>query len=133
MTRFWITLQQGIEFVLSSFPYMSGGEIFVPKIPSMKVVELARCIAPNLKQKTVGIRVGEKLHEVMITKEDALSTIELDDRYIILPNNVLKYKDRNYKFKNKKGQQVKNGFEYSSDTNNNWLNKKELLKMLKEN
>ena len=133
MTRFWITLRQGIEFVLSSFPYMSGGEIFVPKIPSMKIVELARCIAPNLKQKIVGIRVGEKLHEVMITKEDALSTIEIDDRYIILPNNVLKYKDRKYKFKNKKGKQVKNGFEYSSDTNNNWLNNKELLKMLKEN
>ena len=63
---------------------MSGGEIFVPKIPSMKIVELARCMAPNFKQKIVGIRVGEKLHEVMITKEDALSTIELDDRYIIL-------------------------------------------------
>ncbi len=72
---------------------MSGGD-FVPKIPSMKVVELARCIAKFETKDSYGIRVGEKLHEVMITKEDALSTIELDDRYIILPNNVLKYKDR---------------------------------------
>tara|TARA_B100001027_G_C16242261_1_gene320014 strand:+ start:331 stop:1338 length:1008 start_codon:yes stop_codon:yes gene_type:complete len=133
MTRFWITLQQGIEFVLSSFSDMSGGEIFVPKIPSMNVIELAKCIAPNLKHKIVGVRAGEKLHEVMITKEDAMSTVEFDDRYIVLPNNVLKYKDREYNFRNKKGKKVNDGFEYTSDTNNMWLNSKELIRMLKEN
>ncbi len=133
MTRFWITLQQGVEFVLSSFSHMSGGEIFVPKIPSMNVVELAKCIAPNLKYKIVGIRAGEKLHEVMITKEDAMSTVEFDDRYVVLPNNVLKYKGREYNFRNKKGKKVNDGFEYTSDSNNMWLNSKELIRMLKEN
>ena len=70
----------------------------------MNVVELAKCIAPNLKHKIVGVRAGEKLHEVMITKEDAMSTVEFDDRYVVLPNNVLKYKGREYNFRNKKAK-----------------------------
>ena len=85
MTRFWITLRRGVDFVLSSLAMMEGGEIFVPKIPSMKVVDLARILAPDLPHRVVGIRPGEKLHEVMITEYDARTTVELDDRYVITP------------------------------------------------
>ena len=131
MTRFWITLDQGVNFVLSSFDAMKGGEIFIPKIPSMKVTDLAKCIAPNIKQKTIGIRPGEKLHEMMITKEDALSTFEFKDRYIILPENVFKYKNRKYLYNKSKGKKVPDNFEYVSNNNKEWLNEKLLLKMLK--
>ena len=86
MTRFWITLQQGVAFVLSSLAVMRGGEIFVPKIPSSTVVELARAMAPDLPLKAVGIRPGEKLHEAMITEDDARVTVEMDDRYVIEPS-----------------------------------------------
>ncbi|MCK5444110.1 MAG: UDP-N-acetylglucosamine 4,6-dehydratase (inverting), partial [Rhodospirillaceae bacterium] len=83
MTRFWITLDQGVDFVLTSFDIMQGGEIFVPKIPSMKVVDLAECMAPGIKQEEIGIRPGEKLHEAMITEDDARSTVDMGDRYVI--------------------------------------------------
>jgi UDP-N-acetylglucosamine 4,6-dehydratase len=83
MTRFWITLQQGVDFVLSSLALMQGGEIFVPKIPSMSVSELAESMAPGMPQKTVGIRPGEKLHEDIITEADARTVLELPDRYVI--------------------------------------------------
>ena len=85
MTRFWITLQQGVDFVLSSLALMRGGEIFVPKIPSMKIIDLAKAMAPGWRIEIVGIRPGEKLHEMMITADDARSTLELDDRYVIEP------------------------------------------------
>ena len=85
MTRFWITLGQGVEFVLSCLPKMTGGEIFVPKIPSMRVVDLARCLAPDLPHRVVGIRPGEKLHEVLITEDDSRTTVALRDRYVIEP------------------------------------------------
>ncbi|MEL7028938.1 MAG: UDP-N-acetylglucosamine 4,6-dehydratase (inverting), partial [Pseudomonadota bacterium] len=86
MTRFWITLPQGVEFVLSSLAMMRGGEIFVPKIPSMSVVELANSMAPNLPHRVVGIRPGEKLHEVMVPEDDGRAAVELADRYVILPS-----------------------------------------------
>ena len=85
MTRFWITLNQGVKFVLSSLELMRGGEIFVPKIPSMTMVELARTLAPDLPQTIIGIRPGEKLHEVMVAEDDGRSCLEIDDRYLILP------------------------------------------------
>ena len=85
MTRFWISLEQGVRFVLSSMALMRGGEIFIPKIPSSTVADLAAIIAPGLKQRVIGIRPGEKLHETLITADDARHTVELDDRYIILP------------------------------------------------
>src|SRR3546814_12614260 len=85
MTRFWITLQQGVNFVLSSMELMHGGEIFVPKIPSMKMVDVAACIGPGLPQEVVGIRPGEKLPEVMVPEADARNAVEIDDRYIVLP------------------------------------------------
>ncbi len=86
MTRFWITLQQGVDFVVTSLAMMHGGEIFVPKIPSMRIVDLARCIGPGLPIKVVGIRPGEKLHEVMVTEDDSRQTLELADRYVIEPS-----------------------------------------------
>lgn len=132
MTRFWITLEEGIKFVLSCFTGMKGGEIFVPKIPSMKVVDLANFIAPGIKQDIIGIRPGEKLHEVMITKEDSSSTLEFKDRYIILPNNVPKYAKRIYTFNKQKGKKVAFDFEYSSENNSQWLTDNLLEKMLKE-
>ncbi len=80
MTRFWITLQQGVDFVVSSIAMMRGGELYVPKIPSMRISDLARCLGPGLPLKIVGIRPGEKLHEVMVTDDDSRQTLELDDR-----------------------------------------------------
>src|SRR3546814_8537399 len=85
MTRFWITLRQGVDFVVSALGTMRGGEIFVPKIPSMRVVDLARALAPDLPQHIVGIRAGEKLHEVMIPEDEARAALETDDRYIVAP------------------------------------------------
>lgn len=85
MTRFWITLQQGVDFVLTCLRSARGGEIFVPKIPSMRMVDLASCLAPDLPVRVVGIRPGEKLHEVLITAEEARTTVELEDRFVIRP------------------------------------------------
>jgi len=126
MTRFWITLEQGVKFVVSCIENMEGGEIFIPKIPSMKVVDIANFIAPGYKHKIIGIRSGEKLHEVMITKDDAIDTMEFDDRYIIIPRNVIKYVNKVYKLNNKKGKFVDKGFEYSSDNNEKWLSEEDL-------
>ncbi len=118
MTRFWITIKQGVSFVLSSAAMMSGGEIFVPKIPSMKIADLASCIAPNVPHKTVGIRPGEKLHEVMITEDDSRMTVELDDRYAICPANP----GWSGKHLHALGARpVGEGFRYSSDQNPEWL------------
>ncbi|MCF8475409.1 MAG: UDP-N-acetylglucosamine 4,6-dehydratase (inverting) [Pseudolabrys sp.] len=115
MTRFWITLDQGANFVLSSLAMMHGGEIFVPKIPSMKVVDIAKALAPSLPFKIIGIRPGEKLHEVLITEDDARSTVALDDRYIVQPR--LRFWDR----QDPKDVMVSEGFRYSSDNNDEWI------------
>ncbi len=130
MTRFWITLEQGVKFVESCIENMQGGEIFVPKIPSMKVIDMANYIVPGCKYKIIGIRSGEKLHEVMITKDDAIDTLDFEDRYIIIPRNVVKYADRLYKYNNKKGKFVDKGFEYSSDKNDKWLTDKQLSELI---
>ncbi|HOI84214.1 MAG TPA: UDP-N-acetylglucosamine 4,6-dehydratase (inverting), partial [Campylobacterales bacterium] len=123
MTRFWITLEEGVEFVLKSFERMQGGEIFVPKIPSMRVVDLALAIAPNLPMKIVGIRPGEKLHEVMCPADDSHRTIEFNDHFVIEP--TIKFTDSNVDyFKNplgEVGKSVAEGFEYSSEKNDWWL------------
>jgi UDP-N-acetylglucosamine 4,6-dehydratase len=125
MTRFWITLDQGIAFVLSAFALMEGGEIFVPKIPSMKVIDLARAIAPALDQEIIGIRAGEKLHEVMISEDDARNTVALDDRYIIQPAfHAWRRNERTL------GQPVADGFRYASDTNDEWLDASALRALL---
>ncbi|CAA7612396.1 UDP-N-acetylglucosamine 4,6-dehydratase (inverting) [Candidatus Terasakiella magnetica] len=126
MTRFWITLQQGVNFVLSSLCRMRGGEIFIPKIPSMKMTELARTMAPDLPQKMVGIRPGEKLHEVMVNEEEARTTVELADRYVIHP--MLSY----WSEAESEGTPVPEGFRYASDTNDWWLSEPELLGMISQ-
>lgn len=127
MTRFWITLDQGVAFVLSSMEIMRGGEIFVPKIPSMKVTDLAACLAPGVPHKIVGIRPGEKLHEVMITEDDSRTTVELDDRYVIEPNFA--FWER-HSFAADGAKSVPEGFRFASDINTQWLDATSLTKML---
>lgn len=123
MTRFWITLDQGVQFVLSGLGMMNGGELFVPKIPSMKMTELARAMAPGLPHEIVGIRPGEKLHEVMITEDDARLTLELDDRYVICPQKAGWEKDHLAKLGAKP---VAEDFRYSSEINTEWLDAENL-------
>lgn len=113
MTRFWITLEQGVDFVLDSMKKMVGGELFVPKIPSMSIMDLAKAIGAECKIEIIGIRPGEKLHELMITKEDARRTLELDDFYIIQPDFM--YWRRRCNWDN--GKPVAEDFEYCSGTN----------------
>ena len=119
MTRFWITLEQGVEFVLNCLQQMHGGELFVPKIPSMNIMDLAKAIAPEAKTEIIGIRPGEKIHEVMISSDDALNTLEFESHYVIQPAHPwwdnLKY------IKIKGGKEVENDFVYSSDNNSDWL------------
>jgi len=133
MTRFWITLQEGVDFVLKNFARMQGGEIFVPKIPSMKMTELASAVAPHLPQKIIGIRPGEKLHEVMCPLDDSHLTLEFEDHYVIKPsikftgpidfaNNLL----------GEKGTNVETGFEYNSKDNAIWLTPEALRKKLQQ-
>jgi len=129
MTRFWITLQQGVDFVLSCLAMMKGGEIFVPKIPSMKITDLARHMAPNLEQRIVGIRPGEKIHETLITEDDSRSTYELPDRYMILPE----FWERMHKsFPNSGAKPVPAGFRFSSNINDDWLDNARLQDMIAE-
>jgi UDP-N-acetylglucosamine 4,6-dehydratase len=114
MTRFWITLTQGVNFVLSSLEQMQGAEIFVPKIPSMKTTELATAIAPHLPHRVVGIRSGEKLHEIMIPEDDARSTVEFDDRYVILPSHL---PAKRAAYLALGARPMDEGFSYTSDKN----------------
>ncbi len=122
MSRFWITLDQGVRFVLNSFERMQGGEIFVPKIPSVKVVDIARALAPDLPLKHIGIRPGEKLHEVMIPRDDAHRTLGFEDHYLIEPTiqfaTPVCYETNAL---GQKGERVLDGFEYASDSNPHWL------------
>ncbi len=127
MTRFWISLEQGVEFVLSSLSMMRGGEIFVPKIPSMNMADLAKAMAPNLSHDVIGIRPGEKLHEVMITEDDARMTAELDDRYVICPMIPEWSADHLAQYGSKP---VAEGFRYSSDRNTEWLDAPSLNRLI---
>jgi UDP-N-acetylglucosamine 4,6-dehydratase len=127
MTRFWITLGQGVDFVLSSLQLMKGGEIFVPKIPSMKMTDLASAIAPGVAHEIVGIRPGEKLHEVMITSDDARNTLELADRYVIAP--AFPFWTRDHLDLNGAAR-VADEFRYASDSNGEWLTAESLGRML---
>ena len=128
MTRFWLTLQHGVNFVLDCLDRMVGGEIFVPKIPSMNIMDLAKAIAPEAKTKIVGIRPGEKLHEVMVTKDDARNTMEFDEFYLIKPS--FNYFQR--RFCENDCRQVEDGFEYCSGTNKDWLSVEDLREMIKK-
>lgn len=120
MTRFWITLPHAVEFVIKSFEDMQGGELYVPRIPSMKVLDLAKAIAPHASIVEVGIRPGEKLHEEMISTEDARRTIRMPDRYVVTPTLA------EWGFLDPLGDRVPDGFSYTSDSNDLWLNAEEL-------
>lgn len=128
MTRFWITLAAGVEFVLARLGDMHGGEVFVPKVRSMRITDLAEAMAPGMKQKVVGIRPGEKLHEMLISRDDSRMTWETADRYLIEPtlNQYTRQALVDSKF-----QKVRAGFEYASDSNEAWLSIDELRDLLK--
>ncbi|MDR3048759.1 MAG: UDP-N-acetylglucosamine 4,6-dehydratase (inverting) [Elusimicrobiota bacterium] len=129
MTRFWITLEDAVETVDFALNDMKGGELYVKKIPSMKIVDLAKAIAPNCKIKIIGVRSGEKIHEQMITKADAVNTVEFDSRYVILPNidkNKIKNAYPNAKF-------VSSDFEYNSENNNQWLTVEAMKELIMKN
>ncbi len=133
MTRFMITLEQGVEFVLENFERMQGGEIFIPKIPSMKMTDLAKAMAPKLPIKIIGIRPGEKLHEIMCPADDSHLTIEFEDHYVIAPTiTFTKNRDFLINKKEEKGKKVLQGFEYNSGTNGEWLAEEEFLELIKD-
>lgn len=127
MTRFWITLQQGVDFVLTNFSRMHGGEIFVPKIPSVRITDLAEAVAPGVKTQVIGIRPGEKLHETMCPQDDSHLTVEFDDHYVITPT-IKMYRPVNFE-RNKleqTGQPVAKGFCYNSGNNTDFLTVKQI-------
>jgi len=128
MTRFWLKLDQAVDMVLEAIENMQGGELYVKKIPSMHMSDLARAIAPDLKIKEIGIRPGEKIHEQMIAKEDARNTIEFDEYYIILPEIDIEHINHKYP----KSRPVEPGFEYHSGNNDRWLSIEDMKKLIEE-
>jgi len=134
MTRFWITIDQGIEFVLKSFFRMEGGEIFVPKIPSVKVLDLAAAMAPDIPTKIIGVRPGEKLHEIMCPKDSAGLTFEYDDHFVLAPSITFYSRENNFSQNaiGESGVLVKPDFEYESGSNPNFLSKEQILNFLME-
>ena len=127
MTRFWITLEQGARFVLRCIEQMEGGEVFVPKIPSMRIVELAEAVAPGCEIETIGIRPGEKLHEVLIARDEARLTMEFDDMFVVQPGFPW-WGTTNWSG----GKTLPDDFKYSSDKNDRWLSAAELHEMIGE-
>lgn len=130
MTRFWITLQQGVDFVLKNFERMVGGEIFVPRIPSLRIVDLATAMAPGLAQRNVGIRPGEKIHEIMCPADDSHLTVEFDDHFVITPAITFQTMSSDYKVNalGEQGKPVPGEFEYNSGNNPHFLNVEEIQK-----
>ena len=122
MTRFWITLEQGVRFVIRCLEEMHGGEVFVPKIPSMKVIDLARVVAPQAEINVIGIRPGEKLHEVLISEDEARTVVELDDMYVVQPAEALWF-GRDWE---KQGKAINDEFRYASNNNTEWLSADEI-------
>lgn len=127
MTRFWLTLEEGVQFVLDSLTRMQGGEIFVPKIPSFGILDVAAVVSPSVRTEVIGIRPGEKLHEVMITEDDAINTFEFDTYYAIVTPTV--HSRASYE---KSGRKVADGFRYSSDNNGWWHSRETFQKVLVE-
>jgi UDP-N-acetylglucosamine 4,6-dehydratase len=124
MTRFWITIEEAVDFVLESFEIMSGGELYVPKIPSMKITDLAFAVDSSAPIKVIGIRAGEKLHEEMISPDDSRRTIELENRYVVTPLYA------EWGFTKPNGTEVVDGFSYRSDSNSQWLSIEQLRNMI---
>lgn len=134
MTRFWITLPQGVEFVLKNLARMHGGEIFIPKIPSMRITDLAEALAPHLPRRLIGIRPGEKLHEVMVPKDDSHLSVEFEEFFIIKPTIQFQTPvDYTQTRLGERGKSVEIGFEYNSLQNDRWLTKEELIAMSEGN
>lgn len=131
MTRFWITLQQGVDFVLKNFVRMQGGEIFIPKLPSVRIVDLAEAYGPDTPIKIIGIRPGEKLNEIMCPSDDSHLTIEFDTHYVIRPTIKFYRAKSNFTINNEgeEGRPVKQGFEYNSGTNNHFLSVEEIREL----
>jgi UDP-N-acetylglucosamine 4,6-dehydratase len=125
MTRFWLTLEQGVRFVIRAIEQMHGGEIFVPKIPSMKLVDLAEAVAPGCAVEYIGIRPGEKLHEVLLSEDEARNAVELDNMYIIQPAHPW-WKSANWVH----ARELPQGFRYTSDSNEQWLTNEQLQEMI---
>ena len=125
MTRFWITLEQGVKFVIRCIEQMHGGEVFVPKIPSMNIMDLAAAIAPGCQIEHIGIRPGEKLHEVLISEDEARHTVEVDDMFVIKPVHLW-WDERNWAH----GKPLPDGFRYTSDSNPQWLSVDELRELV---
>jgi UDP-N-acetylglucosamine 4,6-dehydratase len=117
MTRFWLSLEEGVRFVISCIEQMEGGEVFIPKIPSMKVLDLARAVAPSAAIRTIGIRPGEKLHEVLIAEDEARHAVEMESMFVIQPAEAIWF---GYSWQSR-GKPLDDGFRYSSDNNANWL------------
>ena len=133
MTRFMITLQQGVDFVLKNFERMKGGETFIPKIPSMKILDVANALAPNLPHKIIGIRPGEKIHETMCPSDDSHITYEFEDYFVIAPTIQFNFiTDFSVNALGESGKLVQRGFEYNSGSNTEWLSKEEFLELSKE-
>lgn len=133
MTRFMITLQQGVDFVLKNFERMKGGETFIPKIPSMKIIDVANALAPNLPHKIIGIRPGEKIHETMCPSDDSHITYEFEDYFVIAPTIQFSFiTDFSVNALGESGKLVQRGFEYNSGSNTEWLSKEEFLELTKE-
>jgi UDP-N-acetylglucosamine 4,6-dehydratase len=126
MTRFWLTLEQGVRFVIRCAGEMHGGEVFVPKIPSMKIVDLAQAIAPGAQLETVGIRPGEKLHEVLIHEDEARSAVEMEDMFVVQPSAELWFGHEWQEL----GKPLPDGYRYASNTNPQWLDVEQIRKMV---
>lgn len=127
MTRFWISLEQGVRFVISCLEKMRGGEVFVPKIPSTTILDLAKVVAPDAQVQITGIRPGEKLHEVLISEDEARTALELDDRYVVMPSMDLWTIGDYWQ---KQGRPLADGFRYASNTNPEWLNQDQIREMV---
>lgn len=127
MTRFWLTLDSGVNFVIKCLDKMAGGEVFIPKIPSMKITDLAEAISPGVEKVNIGTRPGEKLHECLLATEETRHTKEFEDHFIIEPEFNFWYKDNH-----KNGKNLPEAFQYSSDKNNNWLDRSSIKKLLKD-
>ena len=128
MTRFWVTLDQCVRFVLSCLQQMRGGEVFIPKLPSMRLVDLARALAPEAEIEYVGIRPGEKLHESMLSEFEARETVDTPEGYVLLPPDAPPIRD----YWNSRGRALPEGFVYASDTNDRWMTAEELLELVPE-
>ncbi len=126
MTRFWLSLEQGVDFVIRCIEQMEGGEVFVPKLPSMKVIDLAKAIAPEAEIEIVGIRAGERLHEILLNEDEARNTVELDDMFVIQPPEAMWF---GYAW-SERGKPLPEGYQYVSNTNTEWLTVEQIRAMI---